>query len=83
MNKTAPDPTQLGFYSGSWIDVLKDAKYQYRLSIHTDEPFPERSRDSLLVSHECLVEAIGKFQDEIKLPLDEGSLRYFIIGIFD
>ena len=29
LNKTAPDATQLRFYSGCWVDVLKDAKYQY------------------------------------------------------
>ena len=73
LNNAQPDPTQLRFYSGSWVDVLKNAKYQYRLCIHTDEPFPERSPDSLSDAHECLLEAIGKFQDEMRLPLDEGS----------
>lgn len=72
LNKTPPNPTQLRFYSSSWVDVLKDAKYKYRLCIHTEEPFPERSRDTLLVAHECLIEAIGRFQDEVKLQLDGG-----------
>jgi hypothetical protein len=78
LNKTAPDATQLRFYSGCWVDVLKDAKYQYRFYIHTDDPFPERSRESLSDAHDCLVEAIAKFRDEIKLPLDEGLLQCFI-----
>lgn len=74
MNETPPDPTQLRFYSGSWVDVLKDAKHQYRLYLHTEaeEPFPERSHNSITEARDCLLEAIGKFQDEVKLPLDEG-----------
>jgi hypothetical protein len=80
-NKTESAPTQLGFYSGCWVDVLKDAKYHYRLHIHTEEPFPERSRNSLSVAHDCIVEACGKFQKEVKLELDESLLRFFFIGI--
>ena len=76
-----PDPTQLCFYSGSWVDVLKDAKYRFRFCIHTEVPFPERTTDSLSVTHDCLVEAIAKFQDEVRLPLDEGLLPCFIIDI--
>ena len=74
---TAPLPTQLRFYSGCWVDVLKEAKYQYRLHIHTEDPFPERTRESLADAHECLVEAIAKFQQEVKLELDEGLLSFF------
>lgn len=80
--KTERLPTQLRFYSGCWVDVLKDAKYHYRLHIHTEEPFPERSRNSLTVAHERLLEAIGKFQEEVKLELDEGLLQFFSIEIY-
>jgi hypothetical protein len=80
-NQTVPDPTQIRFYSGSWVDVLKDAKYQFRFCVHTEEPFPERTRETLTVAHDCLLEAIAKFQNEVKLPLDEGLLQRFIIGI--
>ena len=69
----APDPTQLRFYSGSWADILKDAKNHYRLFIHADDPFPERNRNTLVDAHNCLVEAIGKFQEEVGHPIDEGS----------
>jgi hypothetical protein len=65
-------PTQIRFYGGCWIDVLKDAKHLYRLFIHTEEPFPERSRESLADAHQRLVDSIGKFQEETRLPLDEG-----------
>lgn len=80
--KTERLPTQLRFYSGCWVDVLKDAKYHYRLHIHTEEPFPERSRNSLTVAHERLLEAIGKFQEEVKLELDGGLLQFFSIEIY-
>ena len=73
---TTPVPTQLRFYSGCWLDVLKDAKFQYRLYIHTEDPFPERSRDSLSDAHKCLLEAISKFQEEVKLELKE-SVSHF------
>ena len=81
LNNTVPIPTQLRFYSGCWVDVLKDAKYQYRFRIHTDEPFPEHSHDSLANAHESLIEAIGKFHAEVKLELNEGSLQLFLTGI--
>jgi hypothetical protein len=78
---SAPQATQLRFYSGSWVDVLKDAKNQYRLFIHTEGGFAERSRESLSEARNCVLEAIGRFQDEVGLPLDEGSLQFFFIGI--
>jgi hypothetical protein len=77
---TAPHPTQLHFYSGCWVDVLKDAKYHYRLHVHAEEAFPERSRDSLAAAHDCLVEAVAKFQAQVRLELDDGSLQCIFIG---
>jgi hypothetical protein len=77
VNNTEPHPTQLRFYSGSWVDVLKDAKYHYRLYIHTEEAFPERSRESLSEAHNYLLEAIAKFQKEVRLELDEGPSHFF------
>lgn len=67
-------PTQLRFYSGTWVDVLIAAKNNYRLFVHTDDPFPERTAASLEDAHGCLLEAIGKFREESQLPLDQGML---------
>jgi hypothetical protein len=74
LNNTEPQSTQIHFYSGCWVDILKDAKYQYQFFIHIEKSFSERSRESLSDAHKCLVEAVRKFQDEMKLPLDEGLL---------
>ena len=66
--------SQLRFYSGTWIDVLIVAKNNYRLFIHTEDPFPERTVLSLEDAWACLLDAIGKFKEESQLPLDEGML---------
>jgi hypothetical protein len=65
-------PSQLRFYSGLWVDVLIVAKNNYRLFIHNEDPFPERTAGSLEDAHECLLDAIGKFKEECRLTLDEG-----------
>jgi hypothetical protein len=70
-------PTQLRFYSGTWVDVLIAAKNNYRLFIHNEDPFPERTAISLDDARGCLLEAIGKFREETQLPLDEGMLIQF------
>ena len=67
-------PTQLRFYSGTWVDVLIAAKNNYRLFVHNDDPFPERTAASLEDAHGCLLEAIGKFREESQLSLDQGML---------
>jgi hypothetical protein len=38
-----PDPTQISYYSGAWVDVLEAAKNEYCFHIHciTGDPFPE------------------------------------------
>jgi hypothetical protein len=66
--------SQLRFYSGIWVDVLVAAKNNYRLFIHNEEPFPERTSISLEDARMCLLDALGKFQEERQLPLDEGML---------
>jgi hypothetical protein len=65
-------PSQLRFYSGTWVDVLTAAKNNYRLLIHKEDPFPERTTANLEDAHLCLLDAIGKFKEETELPLDEG-----------
>jgi hypothetical protein len=69
-------PSQLRFYSGSWVDVLILAKNNYRLFIHSRavNPFPERTAASLEDAHVCLIDAIAKFREETKLRLDEGIM---------
>lgn len=67
-------PSQLRFYSGTWIDTLIAAKNNYRLFIHTEDPFPERTSESLEDARNCLLEAIAKFKEESQLPLDGGML---------
>ena len=36
-------PSQLRFNSGTWVDVLITAKNNYRLFIHTNDPFPKHT----------------------------------------
>ena len=67
-------PSQLRFYSGTWVDVLILAKNNYRLFIHNEDPFPERTAVSLEDARGCLLDAIGKFKEESQLPLDDGML---------
>ena len=64
-------PSQLRFYSGTWIDVLIAAKNNYRLFIHNVDPFPERTAASLDDARDCLLDAIGKFK-ESQHPLEDG-----------
>jgi hypothetical protein len=66
-------PSQLRFYSGTWVDVLVAAKNNYRLFIHNEDSFPERTAASLEDARECLLDAIAMFREESKLALDEGS----------
>ena len=56
-------PSQLGFYAGTWIDVLIIARNNYRKLIHTVDPFPERNADSLKNAHDILLEAIAEYED--------------------
>ena len=67
-------PSQLCFYTGTWVDVLIIAKNNYRPFIHTDDPFPEHTAASLEDACICLIDAIGKFKEESRLPLNECKL---------
>lgn len=61
-----PTSSQLGFYKGHWFRILTLAKAQYRYCIHTDVPFPERNDKSLKSAHECLLESVYKYMEEIE-----------------
>jgi hypothetical protein len=67
-------PSQLRFYSGTWVDVLLAAKNNYRLFIHNEDPFPERTSANLEDAHGCLLDAIGTFKEENRLHLNEGKV---------
>jgi hypothetical protein len=67
-------PHHLGFYSGTWYDVLVEAKNRYRLFIHTLCPFPDRNSNSLRDAHDCLLETITKYKDE-GAQLDDGDVN--------
>jgi hypothetical protein len=69
-------PSQLRFYSGSWVDILTNAKYRHRLFINTVAPFPERTTKGLADAHRSLLDAIGEFKEEKRLPLDQGLPNY-------
>ncbi|KAF8227375.1 hypothetical protein L208DRAFT_1379803 [Tricholoma matsutake] len=57
-----PKPTQMGYYSGAWVDVLKDAKNLYHLHIHSTDPFPEHDSKTLQDAHDRLLEAITVYE---------------------
>jgi hypothetical protein len=64
-------PNQLGYYSGSWVDVLVAARNDYRRFLHITDPFPERNTDNLKDAHDALLEAIGQCI-EMGCELDQG-----------
>jgi hypothetical protein len=73
-----PKPTQIGYYSGAWVDVLEAAKNEYRFYIHciADEPFPERDSDTLQDAHTCLLEAMAHYKDNPAAdPLNQGKFH--------
>jgi hypothetical protein len=74
-----PKPSQLGFYSGTWVDVLIYARNGYRKLIHTKDPFPERNLENLQVAQNILLEAISDYI-EINGRLDEGLYLFFRFG---
>jgi hypothetical protein len=59
----AGDPTQLQFYSGTWVDILKLAKKYFRLWIAMECNFPEREKH-FKDATDCLTRAIDKYQQE-------------------
>ena len=71
-------PSQLGYYSGAWTDILITARNNYRKAIHTStDPFPERSVDNLRDAHDLLLEAVGEFRDNGG-ELDDGQSIFYI-----
>ena len=72
-------PSQLSFYSGTWVDILIAARNNYRKIIHTIEPFPEHNPNNLKEAQNLLLEAIDDFKDQ-GCKLDESS---FILFVFD
>ena len=78
--------TQMGFYSGAWVDVLKDAKNLYHLHVHVTDPFPEHNLKTLQDAHDCLLEAITMYQESPEpTPLNNSKqyLRPFLCHISD
>jgi hypothetical protein len=78
--------TQLRFYSGLWVEVLRGAKNIHRFSLHTTSgtPFPERNTKSLDFANECIFETIARLTDDQRDALDEGtffSSRYLCLLI--
>ena len=69
-----PYSHHLGFYLGTWYDVLMEAKNRYWLFIHTQNPFPERNRDGLCDAYDCLLETVSKYKDD-GIQLDKGNIK--------
>ncbi|RDB31095.1 hypothetical protein Hypma_000006 [Hypsizygus marmoreus] len=59
---TLRKPTQIGFYEGAWVDVLMQAKYEFRKHIHLYEPFPEKTTKIMRIAAECVTEAIASYE---------------------
>lgn len=75
-------PSQLGFYSGPWLDVLITAKNYYRFSMHTDPlgAFPERNTKNLDFARACLHEAISQAPDVVRDALDNGIYLLLLVA---
>ena len=76
----AARPNQLRFYTGSWIDILTNAKNWYRLKLHCVlmNPFPERSAATLNEAHKCILDAVGCHLEEESNELED-SVFLFIL----
>jgi hypothetical protein len=75
-------PTQMWYYSGAWVDILKAAKNCYRLYLHTAtaDAFPECNMDSLQDANDCLLEVIAQHKDNHNaILLDEGMSHLSLI----
>ena len=70
-----PKRTQLEYYSGPWVDILKAAKEEYCLFLHTSEnPFPECGSQTLQDTHNCLLEVLECHEDDPGAePLDKSK----------
>lgn len=61
-----PISSQIGFYTGHWVNILTWAKQTFRHEIHTNVPFPERSDQNLRFARECILESITRYLDDNK-----------------
>ena len=65
-----PKPSQLSYYHGIWVDILVDARNNYRKYIHTKNPFPEHNSNNLMEAQNFLLEATAAYKE--KYEIDEG-----------
>jgi hypothetical protein len=67
-NSTASDikKTQMAYYKhdAAWTDILESAKNEYRLHIHTRDPFPERTQSTLRRAGVCVLEMIAAYEND-------------------
>lgn len=79
--ESEPVPTQMQYYKddAAWTDILENAKHAYRLYVHTHNPFPERSADTLQRAGECILEKIAAYEDDPRntRPLDDSNTTFF------
>ncbi|RDB15428.1 hypothetical protein Hypma_004171 [Hypsizygus marmoreus] len=64
-------PTQIRYYPGPWIEILDNAKRKFRLYVHTQEGFPEKTTAILLTIKEFILEAVAEYKHVSNVPLDE------------
>lgn len=72
-----PKSSQLNYYTGIWVDVLVDARNNYRKLIHTRTPFPERSVENLREAQNLLLEAIARYSENHPDELDDCMFFFF------
>jgi hypothetical protein len=75
-------PSQLGFYHGTWVNILIDARNNYRKRIHSSQhdPFPERNTESLRDAQDLLLEVISDFRDR-GTQVDEGLFIFSFLKL--
>lgn len=66
-------------FGGSWANVLTAAKYQYRVYIHTRNPFAMRDPFTLKKAKDCLLEAMAQYQEDSGRKLDMRKFLLFMI----
>ena len=85
-------PSQLGFYSDPWLNVLIGARNNYRKMVHTSayEGFLEHNAQNLTVAHNILLKSISEYIEHSS-QLDECLYQSFsflklannVIAIYD
>lgn len=78
--ESEPLPTQMQFYRGNapWTDILEHAKHDYRLYIHTRNPFPERTAETLRIAGDFVLERMAQYEEDQrnKEPLDDSNVSF-------